>query len=303
MRLQVANETDFIGLQVKSHSELTDMEVVNKIILQYAKAVDYYRSMSTFYVALCADMTQKTKRTAVIRKIHQELATKPAVRVVDPTYMATFLWLPPNAMDGLITRTMRTGDPLMTAARADLVRHPLHAAIVILLVVNSVEGGRPIRVQDLLDSPWLQSVCWKLPLYDLVQTTSALEHDRPFRDEAEFRRFVGLPPLVASVEDDEQWDSYARALNFDAISKDLLKYFLTPEWPVADARLRLERTLPQILDAISDDLVDVDPVSDIVDMSLAEHSALTCLASEGRERHDLDGRDLIDYLLHLVLTE
>lgn len=309
VRLETTLETTFIGLQIKSHIELTDDDVVNDLVLQYQRAIDHYSPMLVFYIVLAADLTTKTKRQNIIQRIQQEFAVKPKVRVVDPTYVATFLQLSYVAMDGLTTQTMRTGDPVMASARRDITRHPLQAAILLLLTVGTVEGTTSTTIDSLRENSWLQAIAEIIPIAQLEGTAYGMNHDQSYKSEASFREFIGLSPLDDDRpqvdDDDDEWYYYYNEREFfEGISPDLRRYFLsatTPHTSLAPARLM--EILPDLLELAVDDVFTVpDRELDEMVLKIEDHSALLCLAAEGRERHQIDGRELLEYLVELLTS-
>lgn len=147
----------YICLQVKSHIELHDQSVVNKLQLQYSASEDEYAPI-TFFVILAADMTDKI-RQKVVRSIQSSFKKKANVVVVEPQYTATFLSLRSSQMDAILTDAFRTGDPVLTEAKAQLSGMYIRE-IAVALVISShlaVTGAWP-RISDLKDHDWLSRV-------------------------------------------------------------------------------------------------------------------------------------------------
>jgi hypothetical protein len=310
VRLQTGSATSYVGLQVKSHEELLDFSVVNKLTIQHVRANDRYAPMLDFYIVLAANLDEKGKHHAVIRGIHQEFSTRRGVHVVDPLYVATFLRLSPVAMDGLITRTMRTGDPVLASATSDLSRHPLHSAIILRLVVAMVEGRTWLSTNDLIADTWLQAVCETMPIARLMGTPFEQPHDRPYRHENDLREALALPMTSEEIEiqewDDDDfdwWFHYSESGFFENISPDLLVHLLGVESPTSDSAAgRLAECLPEAFELLEDDLVvDTEHESNRVSIQIESHLALFALAAEGKVKHEFDSQELVDYVVQLVL--
>ena len=115
LRLTTANSAAFVGVQVKSHRELsTTRDLVKDLRDQLSRAEDHYDPLLTWYAFLAADVSDQSSLTqASIRRIQAALSKKRTVTVVDPTYARTFLRLSKPQMDSLTTLTIRSGDPLL----------------------------------------------------------------------------------------------------------------------------------------------------------------------------------------------
>lgn len=305
VRLESASSCAFIGFQVKSHSELSEPGIVNKLLLQYSAASDHYAPMLNFYVVLAADLTAADSRKSVVRNIHQAFSLKPKVRVVDPLYTATFLGLTPSAIDSLTTQTMRTGDPVLTAAKGDLHRHPLDAAIILLMVVGVVEGRFHVSMDELLHNRWLQAIVELVPFPSLASTAYGRSFDSSPILESALRDSLGLPSSASSREADRSkgWAYLSNSQVLKSLPDDLLRCYLSANSATPDAASRLAEVLPPVVNRLEgDELTGLDPDFKEFRIEVGEHVALLCLVAEGKARHALDGQQLIDYLVQLLLS-
>ncbi|MEV6560751.1 hypothetical protein AB0M22_33875 [Nocardia sp. NPDC051756] len=300
VRLQTDNDARFIGLQVKSDIELQQDVVVNKLLLQYSTAVDHYSPMLDFYIVLAADLSVKGPQSRVVRAVQQAFSMKSDVKVVDPQYVATLLRLPTTTMDALITQTMRTGDPIMSAARLDLRRDPVEAAVILRLITAHLSGRPHLPVRDLLDDRWIQSVAGRTPHPSLRHTPHAESFDAEFADENELRDEVGLPRVQ---RDPTGADYQFYRLDLTDISDSLRRWFLSSDDPSVAATARLAAVLPAVLDSLEDELVWQDPDSNQCAVRIDQYVALFALAAEGQAKHELYDDDLIKYLIELVLSD
>ena len=308
VRLSTDNGVQFIGLQVKSHSELLNEDVIPVLIRQHFEATSHYSPMLIFYIVLAADMTQNGPQHRVIRAIQQKFSTAKDVRIVIPEYTATFIRLGGPAIDALITQTMRTGDPVTTAGVQDLRRHPVEAAILLRLVERHLAGAPVLSRVDLISDQWIQAVAEATPIKRFRDTPFARPIDGRFHQENEYRVYTGLPlSAEADIDFDEEigpnkgdwWflDEY-----LEEISSGLRRHLLLPNDQAGpDAAARLSEFVPDALDLLEDDLDSVDEDGDQFSIRLDEHMALVALAAEGIVKHRLVGDDVINYVVNLLL--
>ena len=203
VRLNINNQCQFVGLQVKSHAELLTEKVITTLIRQHFEATNRYSPMLDYYIILAADMIQKGDLQRVIRAIQQNFSTAKDVRVVSPLYTATFIRLEAPAVDALITQTMRTGDPLTTAGLQDLWRHPVEAAILLRLVERHLAGVPALSSEELVSDQWIQAVAEATPIARFRDTPFERPIDGRFHKENAFRKYSGLP-LFPESEDSLQ---------------------------------------------------------------------------------------------------
>jgi hypothetical protein len=135
LRLQSVSSVSFIGVQIKSHVELGEKGIVADLRNQLSRSEDRYDPLLRWYIFLAADTSDAADRRTPRRlsDIRAAFAKKRKVTIVDPVYSATFLCLSKAQMDSLTTLTLRTGDPLVEDAAADLRRHPVEAALLLRL--------------------------------------------------------------------------------------------------------------------------------------------------------------------------
>ncbi|MEW2144220.1 hypothetical protein AB0869_15565 [Micromonospora vinacea] len=146
----------FICLQGKSHVELKDHNVVNKLQLQYSASEDEYKPV-TFFIILAADMADKI-RQKVVRSIQSSFKKKVNV-VVESQYTATFLNLRSSQMDAILTDAFRVGDPVLAGAQAQLSGMYIREIAMALVITThlAVTGAWP-KIADLRGSDWLSRV-------------------------------------------------------------------------------------------------------------------------------------------------
>ncbi|WP_367133258.1 hypothetical protein [Saccharothrix sp. HUAS TT1] len=304
IRLESAAGPQFICIQVKSHDELANPEMVNKLLLQYGDADDHYAPMSNFYVALAADLNDAKKQQQVVRRVQQKFAKKSKARVVDPAYLATFLRMTPSTMDSIVTQTLRKGDPVMTAALADLQRHPLAAAIILRMTVGLIEGRTHFSRDELLHDRWLQAVAELIPLPHLEGMQDSKSWDREFIGEVTLRRLFAVPPFhdpeaIEAIGGEEVEEFFSGDVDdlLGNLPPELIRHYLAAEDTGPGAPSRLLEIMAEVLD-----VMEFDNSVGTLRLDIDEHSALLCLAAEGRVRHGLSGGELIGYLVNLILT-
>jgi hypothetical protein len=266
LRLQSVHDSRFIGIQIKSHIELGEKGLVTSLRDQLSRSEDRYDPLLRWYIFLGADISDKTDRKTLqrVRKIQAEFAKKRKVTIVDPVYAVTFLRLSKAQMDSLTTLTLRTGDPLVEDAAADLRRHPVEAALILRLVTNTVgREAAQTTLEELQSDPWLREIALRIPL------------------------------------DDDESDEYP--LYMSDLPNGVLREIMTLE--AGEKRDSESNWIPRLadhIDSLSDDL-DGDEAGFLAPVYL--HSALYALATEGHVKHDLEFDELVGYLIDVILGE
>lgn len=312
VRLTTDNGCQFVGFQVKSHIELLKEDVVSLLIRQYYDASQHYSPLLTFYIFLAADLSESGPQHRVVRAIQQRFSKDTNLRIITPQYASTFLRLPSTAMDALITQTMRSGDPVTTAAKGDLLsHHPVAAAILLRLVERRLVGVPHMHVDQLIADPWIQSVAEVTPDRSLRKTSFGRSIDQLFATENAYRTQVGLPAgqdLLAEYnaeemnDDDELYPAYLDEF-FDGISDSLRLYMLQPgKQVVADSAARLLQFLPNALDELSEDIEFLNDEGEYITVNLEDYMPLVAIMAEGFVKHQLvESDELISYVINLLL--
>jgi hypothetical protein len=110
----------FVGIQVKSYAELNDKEsdLSKQLKAGYHDARNHYGSrLVRYYIALCGDAKKHAKR---ISAITSEFAKEPAVRVVGPRYLLTFMTLPAATLAAVVDRLLKKDDYVRSKARSEM---------------------------------------------------------------------------------------------------------------------------------------------------------------------------------------
>lgn len=269
LRLHSTRDSRFIGIQIKSHKELGDKGIVSALRDQLSRSEDRYDPLLRWYIFLGADISDKIDRSASrrVRDIQSAFAKKTKVTVVDPVYAVTFLRLSKAQMDSLTTLTLRTGDPLVEDAAADLRRHPVEAVLLLRLVTNAVgREAASTSFGELQSDPWLQEVALRTRM------------------------------------DDEQYDPESGEYLFVGdLPNDVLREIMTSETREGEGDKS---------DWISRLAIHIDRLSDELDGDDGElrapvhlHPALYALATEGYVKHNLEFRELAEYLIDVILGQ
>lgn len=269
LRLQSTCNSSFIGIQIKSHKELGEKGLVSDLRDQLSRSEDRYEPLLRWYIFLGADISVKTDQNTLrrVRNIQAAFAKKRKVTIVDPVYAVTFLRLSKAQMDSLTTLTLRTGDPLVEDAAADLRRHPVEAALLLRLVTNMVgREAASTTFEELQSDPWLRKIALNTRLY--------LEQYDP--ESGEYLLINDLP-------------------------NDVLREIMTSEISEKEgSKSRWIRQLASHVDCLSDEL---DGDGGEFRASVHLHPALYALATEGYVKHDLEFDELVEYLIGVVLGE
>jgi hypothetical protein len=270
IRLQSASNASYIGVQIKSHREISDKDLVRGLRDQLSRSEDHYDPLQRWYVFLGADISETSDRKTLqrVRAISAAFSKKPRVTIVDPVYALTFLTLSRAQMNSLTTRTLRVGDPLLVDAIADLTRHPVEAAVLLWLVAGNVTGpGFSVSLEALLASDWLRSIAERTPR----------QSERYFID----------------------WDGEDDRPDIEELPPKLLHDVLVSAEEESVAQIDWPERLAFHLDRLEDDL---EEESDHYQAPVSLHPALYALAAEGRVKHELEGVDLVDYLIDVALN-
>jgi hypothetical protein len=108
----------------------------------------YRDDLLDYYVLLCGN---QQFREHAVRKVLSDFVGIERVRVVEPMYALGFLNLQPRDFDAILRACLGDSDPLLRAAKSVLA--PLtftQASLLLRCLVNHVEGGPPLRLQDLI---------------------------------------------------------------------------------------------------------------------------------------------------------
>jgi hypothetical protein len=266
--LQSARDARFIGIQIKSHKELRLKGIVSELREQLSRSEDRYDPMLRWYIFLGADISDKMDRVTSrrVRDIQSAFVKKSKVTIVDPVYAVTFLRLSKAQMDSLTTLTLRTGDPLVEDAAADLRRHPVEAALLLRLVTNAV--GREDAFTTLGE---LDSDSWIRQRYLLAYELEPQEF--------EFEQYV----LIGDLQN-EVLHEFLASQPRKGVSSDF-------NWP---SRLAIH------IDRLSD---EVDDGGNMFRAPIHLHPALYALAAEGYVKHGLEFDELIEYPIDVILGE
>jgi hypothetical protein len=289
LRLQSVNDSRFIGIQIKSHMELGERGLVASLRNQLSRSEDRYDPLLRWYIFLGADISDPTDRRTPqrVRTIQAEFAKKRKVTIVDPVYAVTFLRLSKAQMDSLTTLTLRTGDPLVEDAAADLRRHPVEAGLLLRLVTNTVgREAAQTTFEELQSDRWLREIALRTP--PLEDERYSLESDNEMYD----------------LESDDELhepesDEYPPVIS--DLPNDALREIMTLEG--GEERDNESNWIPRLadhIDSLSDDL-ERDGVGFLAPVHL--HPALYALAAEGRVKHDLEFDELVGYLIGVILGE
>lgn len=294
MRLTDAVGARFIGVQIKSHHEFVTENPTSKLIQQYHTAREYYGDDLTYYILACCDPSVPQVQDR-LRDATSRFTKNSRVIVVEPAYALSFLSLRPAQLDSLITQTLRTGDPIVAAGRNELIGiHPLEAAILLHLVERFICGHQiEARYDDLERDTWLGAVAARTDQERWDTEQAGLAWADP--------SVIALPRFPQPLPEEEYWihegrvmDAYPGVRNLDP---DQLAELLKP----SDSRGFADpQSLIDALDSLQgDDRVTVTDTT--IHLTVNESLALVTLAGEAILRHDLDGQDLIDYLIETVL--
>jgi hypothetical protein len=110
----------FVGIQIKSYGELEDRDSTLSKNLKSAffDARNHYGSnLQRYYIALCGDAKRHALR---ISAITTEFAKEPAVRVIGPRYLFTFVNLPDIKLSAIVDYFLREDDEVRKAARSEV---------------------------------------------------------------------------------------------------------------------------------------------------------------------------------------
>ncbi|WP_432990972.1 hypothetical protein [Dactylosporangium sp. CA-233914] len=294
VRLTTGTAVTFVGVQIKSHSEVAEKGISTLLRDQHSRVVDLYAPHHRFYIFLAADIsTHRSRQQESVMAIQQAFAKKQDVEIVGPQYAATFLRLPRTAMDGLLTRTAREGDPVLSTARRDLSRNPLDAAVVLYLLVASLEGRAPTPLRELVTDPWLNAVSRQLPSDEATALElSSILNDPEVRDRLVCEGFEG---------GEEDFEFYGNKINF--LPPWLIARLLKPDWNGREHRDGLASRIPKLLESLDEEVeISGTTTNPRVVLRLDQYPALVCLAAEARVKHDLDGADLVSYLVDAILS-
>jgi hypothetical protein len=268
LRLQSARDARFIGIQIKSHKEIGLKGIVSDLREQLSRSEDRYDPLLRWYIFLGADISEKMDRATSrqVRNIQSAFAKKSKVTIVDPVYSVTFLRLSKAQMDSLTTLTLRTGDPLVEDAAADLRRHPVEAALLLRLVTNAVGREDAFTTLEELDSD-----SWIRQRYLLAHELESKEF--------EFDQYLLMGDLENEVLHGLLVSEPRKRINSDL------------NW---SSRLAIH------IERLSD---VVDDGGNMFRAPIHLHPALYALAAEGYVKHDLEFDELIEYLIDGILGQ
>ncbi len=294
LRLTDAVGARFIGVQVKSHPEFVTENPTPKLIQQYHTAHEHYGDDLTYYILACCDPSVPEVQDR-LRDATSRFTKNSKVIVVEPAYALSFLSLRPAQLDSLTTQTLRTGDPIVATGRNELIGiHPLEAAILLLLVERFICGHQiEARYDDFKRDAWLGAVAARADQEEWETEQASLAWADP--------SVIAPPRFPQPLPDEEDWAHEGRVMDaypgVRSLDPDQLAELLKP----SDSRsLADPQSLIDALDSLQgDDRVTVTDTT--IHLTISESLALVTLAGEAHLRHDLDGEDLIDYLIETVL--
>lgn len=297
VRLTAGGRESYICMQVKSHKEINDSDLVAKLRTQHSESVDHYGPEALWCVVLAADVsTKNNKINSRLRGIRKAFSKKTRTVVIDPTNLGGFLHLSRTQMTSLATLTVRSDDDAIIAdARMDLRRHPLRSAVLLEVVARSLaDRYRSATIQSLTASPWLQAVSAITP-WNSAYDGPAMVEPPPGDDSPE--HFPDPSPH------DSAWEPDWSEVDIWAPPLEVLGWLLRPPPPEHFERAvdRLVGRLPHALDSLvaSDDL---DMREDgIITIEPSAHPALFALASEATVRYGLSVEDLREHLVDVLL--
>ncbi|MDQ1745673.1 MAG: hypothetical protein QOE23_4012 [Pseudonocardiales bacterium] len=294
MRLTDAVGARFIGVQIKSHHEFVTENPTSKLIQQYHTAREYYGDDLTYYILACCDPSVPQVQDR-LRDATSRFTKNSRVIVVEPAYALSFLALRPAQLDSLITQTLRTGDPIVATGRNELIgMHPLEAAILLHLVERVICGHQiEARHDDLERDTWLGAVAARADQEQRDTEQAGLAWDDP--------SVIAPPRFPQPLPDEEYWMHEGRVMDAYPGVRNLDPHQLAELLKPSDSRgLADPQSLIDALDSLQgDDRVTVTDTT--IRLTVNESLALVTLAGEAILRHDLDGQDLIDYLIETVL--
>lgn len=322
IRLTSKGEETYVGLQVKSHKELIDQDLTNKLVLQWSESMDHWgKAMHLWCPILCADISSKNQSLQQrLRSIRKVFAKKSGTNVIDPGYVYAFLNLRPTQMSSLVTLTARTGDPVIADARADLIRHPVQSAILISTVCETLRAQQSqwVTVEQLEQSTWLQHVAWLTPwtgyegqlARDDVQPWDAEHQERSnesywyLEDDPDDSRVEEDEDEDREDDEDDEDDEEYGLIDISDPAPNALSWLLhppdeVPNWQTAAARLR--QRLPAAIEALVEDGALIEGEPGQVTALPSAHPAVYALAAEAVVRYDHHSAELADYLIATVL--
>jgi hypothetical protein len=308
VRLTTSHDCQFIGFQVKSHRELLTEDAVNLLIRQHFDAKQRYAPLLKFYIFLAADLSEAGPQHRVIRAIQQRFSTEANVVIISPQYAESFLRLSNTAIDALITQTMRTGDPLTEAARSDLRRHPVAAAVLLRLVERRLSGHPTVSRESIMADTWIQAVAEVTPNKRLRNSPFGRSIDGRFTSENEYREHFGLPgssddELADYNEGRPDDDEYEEILDdfLEDMSDSLFRQMLLPnEREGPDSPGRLLQYLPDVLDMLDEEVEFTSHEQEEWFIRIEEQLPLVAITSEGIIKHELEGDEVISYVVNVL---
>lgn len=297
VRFSAGTRQSFVCIQVKSHKELEEADLVAKLRVQHSESVDHYGEKALWCVALSADVSAPSKKIDDrLRAIRKAFAKKARTYVLDPTNLGGFLNLNLVQMTSLVTMTLRSDDdPIIADARADSIRYPMQSAVLLDLVATDVAGRHRYPTYDgLAQSAWLQAVSESLP-WNPAYDGPALILPTPLDDSPEEWPDSDLP----AATDEPNWNE----VDLWAPPVDVLAWALRPAPPsqLTAAGERLLTRLPAAIDSLvasrdiaisSDGRIAVAP---------RDHPALFALASEAMVRFGLSADELRSHIVEVLL--
>ncbi|MBM7516087.1 hypothetical protein [Nocardioides nitrophenolicus] len=297
VRLTANDRQSYVCLQVKSHKEIDEADLVAKLRTQHSESVDHYGPTALWCAVLAADVSVKNNKiNSRLRSIRQAFTKKAKVVVIEPTNLGGFLRLSQTQMTSLVTLTMRSkDDPILADARADLRRHPMRSAILLELVATSVaDRCRSQTADSLARSLWLESVSARTPwdpAYD------GPELPAPPRNDDSPEHLPGLP--IREFASEPEWSE----VDIWDPEPDVLSWLLRARNTIHELRAAeaLAARLRHALDSlVSSDDIELD-CGGTITVSPGAHPALFAVATEAIVRYGLSVEGLREHLVDVLL--
>lgn len=122
LKTTVDDETEtYIAVQVKSYAEIEDRknDLSKQLKAGYHDARNHYGThLGRYFIALCGDAKAHGKRTTAIAG---EFAKEPAVRVIGPRHLLTFLTMPDTTLSAIVDRFLKADDIVRKQAKSEVL--------------------------------------------------------------------------------------------------------------------------------------------------------------------------------------
>lgn len=139
----------YIGLQVKSHSEIADKknDLAKQLKAGYFDARSHYdERLQRYYVVLAGDAIQDAKRIAAITN---EFAKTRGVQVINPRYLLTYLEMPASTIAAVVDRHLSEEDFVRKEARSEAAGYsPPELYCVLACICWALENATDLLPED-----------------------------------------------------------------------------------------------------------------------------------------------------------